>query len=117
MIHLTESIIYRSDSYKYSHHKLLPPGTETIYSYLESRGGKFKDVVFFGLQYILELYFSGVVVTADDVEEARKDVTAHMGPDVFNYEGWMRIVNVHGGKLPLRIHAVPEGTVSGHCRS
>ncbi|MGA2278533.1 MAG: nicotinate phosphoribosyltransferase [Terracidiphilus sp.] len=113
MIHLTESIIYRSDSYKYSHHKLLPPGTETIYSYLESRGGKFKDVVFFGLQYILEQYFSGVVVTADDVEEARKDVTAHMGPDVFNYEGWMRIVNVHGGKLPLRIHAVPEGTVLG----
>ena len=46
MTHLTESIIYRSDSYKYSHHKLLPPGTETVYSYLESRGGKFRDVVF-----------------------------------------------------------------------
>ncbi|MDB5045865.1 MAG: nicotinate phosphoribosyltransferase, partial [Deinococcus sp.] len=26
-------------------------------------------------------------------------------------DGWMRVVNVHGGKLPLEIRAVPEGTL------
>ena len=37
----------------------------------------------------------------------------HFGPgtNVFNKEGWEYIVKVHGGKLPVRIKAVPEGTV------
>jgi len=43
------------------------------------------------------------------VEEARQLIEAHGEP--FPYDGWMRIVNVHGGKLPLEIRAVPEGTV------
>jgi len=28
----------------------------------------------------------------------------------FNYAGWMHILNAHGGRLPLKIRAVPEGT-------
>jgi nicotinamide phosphoribosyltransferase len=30
---------------------------------------------------------------------------------LFNRKGWEHILNAHGGKLPIRIKAVPEGTV------
>jgi nicotinamide phosphoribosyltransferase len=32
------------------------PGTDKIYSYLESRGGQFDQTVFFGLQYLLNIF-------------------------------------------------------------
>ena len=38
-----------------SHHFQYPPRTEVVYSYFESRGGKFPSVCFFGLQYILKV--------------------------------------------------------------
>ncbi|VDP43407.1 unnamed protein product, partial [Schistosoma curassoni] len=37
-----------------SHYSQYPAGTEFIYSYFESRGGRFPNSVFFGLQYILK---------------------------------------------------------------
>lgn len=112
MLH-TESrnLVLETDSYKFTHWKQYPPGTEFVYSYLESRGGMFGQVVFFGLQYYLQRYLSGVVVAEEDVCEARQFVDQHMGPGMFNYEGWMHIVRRHGGKLPVMIRAVPEGSV------
>ena len=71
----------------------------------------FGQVVFFGLQYYLQRYLSGVVVAEEDVCEARQFVDQHMGPGMFNYEGWMHVVRRHGGKLPVMIKAVPEGSV------
>ena len=47
------NILLLTDSYKATHWKQYPPGTESIYSYFESRGGRFDEVVFFGLQYYL----------------------------------------------------------------
>jgi len=35
----------------------------------------------------------------------------HMGPGIFNYDGWMYIATELGGKLPLRIKALAEGTI------
>jgi nicotinamide phosphoribosyltransferase len=112
MLH-TESrnLVLETDSYKFTHWKQYPPGTEFVYSYLESRGGMFGQVVFFGLQYYLQRYLSGVVVTEEDVREARRFVDQHLGPGMFNYEGWMHIVRRHGGKLPVMIKAVAEGNV------
>jgi len=43
----TENIILLTDSYKVSHHVQYPPNTSKIYSYFESRGGKFTEVCFF----------------------------------------------------------------------
>ena len=40
------NLIFLTDSYKVSHHKQYPKGTEYVYSYFESRGGKFEDVCF-----------------------------------------------------------------------
>ena len=48
------NILLQTDSYKVTHWRQYPPGTQSVYSYFESRGGKFHDVVFFGLQYYLK---------------------------------------------------------------
>lgn len=100
-----------TDSYKVSHYRQYPPGTEYIYSYFESRGGQFDEVVFFGLQYYLNKYLRQAI-TARQVNDAAAFWTQHFNDsDLFNRGGWMHIVRKHGGYLPLRIRAVPEGTV------
>ncbi len=104
----TRNLVLGSDSYKFSHHLQIPPGTERLYGYLESRGGRYGETVFFGLQYWLKEYLAHPITTAD-VQEADEIVTAHGLP--FNREGWDYVVREHGGRLPIRIKAVPEGTV------
>ena len=106
-----KSLILKSDSYKFTHNPQYPKGTTKVVSYLESRGGLFDNIVFFGLQYLLKKHFEGVVITKEDVDKAKKIIDNHIGLNIFNYDGWMRIVNVHGGKIPIRIKTVPEGTV------
>ena len=79
--------------------------------YFESRGGKFDEVCFFGLQYFIKRYLRGHVVTRQVIDDAKAIVDNHMGPNQFNLEGWEYILREHGGKLPISIKAVPEGTV------
>ena len=43
------------------------------------------------------------------VDEAEEFWTAHGVP--FNRDGWMHILNKHGGHLPIQIEAVAEGTI------
>lgn len=102
------SIITNTDSYKFSQYNQYPEGTTNVYSYVESRGGTWKQTVFFGLQIFLKEYLSNRI-TQDDIDIAEQIVTAHGEP--FNREGWEYILRQHGGKLPLRIKAVPEGDV------
>lgn len=104
----TNNLILDTDSYKASHWLQYPPGTTAMFSYLESRGGRFEKTVFFGLQYLLKQYLSKGV-TVEDVLEAEAFFKAHGEP--FNKEGWMYIAKELGGKLPLKIRAVPEGTL------
>lgn len=103
----TDNIILDTDSYKSSHHLQYPSGLTRLFSYLESRGGRYPVVRFFGLQYILDKYLTRQV-TAEMVAEAQEVIEAHGEP--FPYDAWMRVVNVHGGKLPLEVRAVPEGS-------
>jgi nicotinamide phosphoribosyltransferase len=102
------NLILDTDSYKASHWLQYPPHTTGMYSYLESRGGKYSATVFFGLQYILKEYLSQPIELWM-VEEAETFFAAHGVP--FNGDGWRYIVNELGGKLPVRIKAVAEGTV------
>ncbi|XP_078596651.1 nicotinamide phosphoribosyltransferase-like [Branchiostoma floridae x Branchiostoma japonicum] len=106
-----DNVLLITDSYKVTHHMQYPPETTTIFSYFESRGGKFKETVFFGLQYLIKRWLVGQVVTREKIAEAKDIYKKHFGQDVFNEEGWNYIVEHHGGKLPLLIKAVPEGTV------
>jgi len=109
------NFILLSDAYKYSHHKLYPKGTTKVYSYLESRGGKFSKTLFFGLQMYLKKYLEGVVITKEDVDEAVEYLSTQDGvfgrDDVFDRSKFDYIIDVHGGKLPIKIKAVKEGTV------
>jgi len=110
----SNNLILMSDSYKVSHWVQYPPGTEYVYSYFESRGGKSPNVLFFGLQYILKRYLVGKVVTRDKINEAESYFKLHFGdtgPDNFNRAGWEYILENHNGHLPLSIMAVPEGSV------
>jgi len=68
-----DNIILLSDSYKISHWKQYPAGTEYVYSYFESRGcdrAGWDSVCFFGLQYFLKRYMLGQVVTQAKIDEA-----------------------------------------------
>src|SRR6267142_1193227 len=105
--------ILNTDSYKLTHWWQYPPDTRHIYSYVESRGGMFDETMLAMLQYILKSNFAGQVFTLDDVEEARRIAHAHFGghPKSFNYEGFKSLYAKHGGRLPLRIRAIKEGTV------
>jgi len=111
MASVFDNIILATDSYKVSHYRQYPPESEYVYSYFESRGGKFDEICFFGLQYFIKRYMTGVVVTAEKIKEAKELYDMHMGPGHFNEEGWKHIMEAHGGKLPIAIKAVPEGTI------
>ena len=105
------NFLLRTDSYKFTHWKQYPPGTTRIYSYLESRGGMFPATVFFGLQYYLKAYLQGPRLGASDLDDADQFCRAHFGADLFNRDGWRRLLGKYGGCLPVRIKAVAEGTV------
>ncbi|KAJ1357192.1 hypothetical protein KIN20_015273 [Parelaphostrongylus tenuis] len=106
-----ENVLYLADSYKITHHNQYPEGTTHVYSYFESRGGKFPEVCFFGLQYILKRWLVGAVVTHEMIDEAVEFYNQHFNMHVFNEAGWRHIVEKHRGHLPLRIKAIPEGSV------
>lgn len=53
----------------------------------------------------------GQVVTEEKIAEAKEVYDAHLGPGLFNEKGWRYILEQYNGHLPLKIKAVPEGTI------
>jgi nicotinamide phosphoribosyltransferase len=112
---LSNNIAVMTDSYKAGHMRQYPPGTTSIMSYFESRGG-LPYTVFFGLQYIIKKHLLGQVMTQEKLDIARAFWDMHFGDSImdrnetFNYAGWQHIIDEHDGHLPIRIRAVPEGT-------
>lgn len=102
------SVILNTDGYKPSMFKQMPPGTSHVYSYIESRGGRYDATVMFGLQIFIKEYLTRQITMAD-IDEAEELMGPYGAP--FNREGWEYIVERHNGYLPLEIRAVPEGTV------
>jgi len=107
---MEENFIIMTDSYKMTHHLLYPEGLEEVYSYMESRGGEMPYTTLVLLQYYIKKYLVGVRITPAKIEEARQKNIAHFGFDCFDDTMWKHIWENHGGKLPLEIKAVPEGT-------
>lgn len=105
---LAKNILLNTDSYKVSMFKQYPAGTTGVYSYIESRGGRYDKTVFFGLQAFIKEYLLDPITQAD-IDVADEILTAHGEP--FNRQGWEYILRVHNGYLPIVIRAVPEGTV------
>jgi nicotinamide phosphoribosyltransferase len=105
---ISKSIILNTDSYKVSMDRQYPAGTTGVYSYIESRGGRYDRTVFFGLQAFIKEYLLAPI-TQVDIDIADEILTAHGEP--FNRAGWQYILDTHRGYLPVVIRAVPEGTV------
>jgi nicotinamide phosphoribosyltransferase len=103
------NLILATDSYKASHWKQYPSGTESMFSYIEARNTLSPNnyTVFFGLQAILNEYLRKPI-TISDIIEAEELFAAHGEP--FNVDGWMHIYHEHGGYMPVRIQAVSEGS-------
>jgi nicotinamide phosphoribosyltransferase len=110
------NLLLTTDSYKAGHARAYPPGLTSLYGYAEARGGHatptYPSTVFFGEQYYRLRYLTGPVLRPADVDEAESFWSAHFGRnDYFPADSWRRLVAKHGGRLPLRIKAVPEGTL------
>lgn len=99
-----------TDSYKVSHWCQYPLNTAFVHSYFESRGGLYERTLFFGLQYYLQEALMQRV-TWSHLDEAEAFFRDHFGRPLFNRAGWEHIIRVHSGALPLRVRAVPEGTM------
>ena len=99
--------ILDTDSYKTSHYLQYPKNTEYLSCYIESRGGKFKSTLFFGLQMFLKKYLCNPI-TQENINEAEEVIKIHGMP--FNKSVWEYILDKYGGYLPIYIEAIPEGT-------
>jgi nicotinamide phosphoribosyltransferase len=106
---MTINPILNTDSYKTSHFRQYPAGTEQVFSYVEARGGAYGTALFFGLQAILKAEFA-TPVTRADIDEAEALLVPHGLP--FHRAGWELLIDRHGGHLPLEIRAQPEGTIA-----
>ncbi len=107
---LHDNLLLNTDSYKASHYKQYPPDATHVSSYIESRYSErgWDSSMFFGLQMFLKQYLAKPI-TLEMIDEAEEFWAAHGEP--FNRDGWMYILKEHGGRLPVEIQAVPEGTV------
>lgn len=75
---------------------------------MSSRGGEYEEMVFFGLKYYLDRYLSNPI-DLDHINMANELAKEHGVP--FNREGWKYIYLNHAGKLPIKIKALPEGSI------
>lgn len=99
-----------TDSYKVTQYKQYPEDTKRVFSFFESRGGRYDKIMLFGLQYFIKKYLVGQVVTEEKIEEAREMFVMHFGDNsIFNENGWRYILDKHNGYLPISICAAPEG--------
>jgi nicotinamide phosphoribosyltransferase len=108
---MEDNILLKTDSYKITHYKQYPWNITVSYAYLESRGGIYPEQVFFGLQYILKKHLLGRIITKDKLEQAAQFWQEHFQCDLVDRAMWEYIIDAYDGHLPIRIKAVPEGTV------
>lgn len=109
IVPLRKSRVIDSDYYKSTQPRMYHPDVTGIFSYAESRGGSYPEVVFFGLQgFIKEKLL--VPVTKQEVDYADRIITA-MGVTFFR-DAWDIVVDEYNGYLPFTIKAVKEGSVT-----
>src|SRR5215471_12193808 len=108
------AILYLTDGYKPTHWLQYPPGTETVESYFESRGGAYDFTVAIGLEYLLHEYLAGdQLYTPKSIDEADDFYRDYFGGrGLFNKPGWLALYEKTGGRLPVEIWSQPVGMVA-----
>lgn len=112
------AILYK-DFYKTDHRRQYPDGTTQVYSNFTARISRLPDidaVVVFGIQYFikdfLERRFNQSffhVPKADVIKKYKRRMDTSLGPDSISTEHLEALHDL--GYLPLKIKALPEGTV------
>lgn len=104
------NFILNVDSYKTGHGFMMKDGVVALESNIIARKpSKYAThVVVAGIQYYIQKYLN-ITITTEDIDEAELE-TEQRGDD-FDRGFWEHIVEVHGGKIPVHIRAIPEGTV------
>lgn len=111
--------ILNTDGYKLAHTDMYPPGTETLFSYIESRGVSSKsaftdqfrsnpEIVHFG-SAIVAHKLSSQYVTEKDFEEADELLATYGVP--WPKSMWRKILDRYNGYLPIHVLGLPDGTV------
>lgn len=105
------------DGYKVDHRRQYPPGTTMIYSNLTPRRSRIPgvdEVVAFGFQYFVEEYLIRQF-KKNFFDRPLDEVLASYARRITNYLGSVEVDHIEAlhrlGYLPLRIKAVPEGTL------
>ena len=108
-----------SDYYKFSHPKQYPPGTEIVYSNTTPRSSRLQDVnevVVFGTQFLIQEYF--IDNWRETFFSLPKDAAVYklkrlmdftLGKDSVDVSLYGELWDI--GYLPLRVKALPEGTL------
>ena len=111
---MKRNLLLNTDSYKQTHWWQYPDNVAKIYSYFEPRiGSELDEIVWMGVEPFLHEYgFIGKAFDSIDVNELKDVCDAHFGVDNYpNIEGWNYILEKYNGKLPVRIWALPAGTI------
>jgi nicotinamide phosphoribosyltransferase len=107
------------DGYKVDHRRQYPDGTQLIFSNLTARGTRrtYTDkMVFFGLQYFIKDFLIDswnrdffMKPKTEVIAAFERRINNYLGP---NNVGTQHIADLHElGYLPIKIMALPEGTV------
>jgi nicotinamide phosphoribosyltransferase len=107
---LPSNFILLADSYKLHHFTEYPSDTKFIYSTVVPRkASKYTSkIVAMGATFVAN-FLASVRITPDMIDEAEVEVNEY-GYE-FNRKDWVVIVNEYGGRLPLDVFGVEEGTV------
>lgn len=101
--------LLRTDVYKMGHMEQYVPGCEKVYSYLQARSSKrFKESVFFGLRpYLSYLQDPITHENVDEFLDKRRKILGHNSAEIGKKMHQLADL----GYWPLKIKAIPEGTV------
>lgn len=107
------------DAYKFGHHMMYPPGTEFIYDNFTPRHSRIEGVnhvVAFGIQYLIKEYLikqwnEGFFNLPKDyvMDKYIRRANNMLGKDAITYDHISKLHDL--GYLPLKIKALPEGTL------
>lgn len=102
--------LLKVDSYKGEHWSVMNTDNDFVNAYIGFRKGEYVSVM--GLQSAVSQILN-FTVTDSMINLVERFAKAHGGPDVeFNREGFSAIVRDHGGKLPLEVKGLNEGSIA-----
>lgn len=117
---MKKNATFLTDGYKLDHRRQYPEGTEYVYSTWIPRSNNYlpeaKGTVVFGIQYLIKEYFIKYFnehffnrSKEDVVKEFEDMLTMYLGD---NNVGTEHIAELHDlGYLPIKIKALPEGSI------